>query len=52
MSKVKLLKGDCLEQMKAIPNGFVDLIVTDPPYLIETTGAGIYKQKDKQYIKE
>lgn len=25
---------DCLEGMKAIPDGSVDLIVTDPPYLI------------------
>ena len=52
MSKVKLLHGDCLDKMKFIPSGFVDLIVTDPPYLIETSGAGIYKQKDKQYVKE
>ena len=29
---VKLLKGDCLELMKDIPDGSVDLILTDPPY--------------------
>ena len=28
----KLLQGDCLERMKEIPNGSVDLILTDPPY--------------------
>ena len=28
----KLLHGDCLERMKEIPNGSVDLILTDPPY--------------------
>ena len=44
--------GDCLELMKNIPDGSIDLVVTDPPYLIETTGAGIYKQPDKQYVKE
>lgn len=27
-------QGDCLELMKEIPDGSVDLIVTDPPYLI------------------
>lgn len=27
-----LLFGDCLERMKEIPNGSVDLILTDPPY--------------------
>jgi len=31
---VKLLCGDCLERMKEIPDKSVDLIVTDPPYLI------------------
>ena len=29
---VKLLKGDCLELMKNIPDGSVDLVLTDPPY--------------------
>lgn len=27
-----LLLGDCLERMKEIPDGSVDLILTDPPY--------------------
>ena len=28
----KLLNGDCLELMKNIPDGSVDLVLTDPPY--------------------
>ena len=28
----KLLHGDCLERMKEIPDGSVDLILTDPPF--------------------
>lgn len=44
--------GDCLQLMKNIPDKSVDLVITDPPYLIETSGAGIYKQADKQYVKE
>ena len=32
MSKIELMKGDCLELMKTIPDGSVDLILTDPPY--------------------
>lgn len=43
--------GDCLKLIKSIPDGSIDLVVTDPPYLIETSGAGIYKQDDKQYVK-
>lgn len=52
MSNYKLCQGDCLEVMKDIEDGSVDLVVTDPPYEIATTGAGIYKQADKQYVKE
>lgn len=32
MSEIKLYKGDCLERMKEIPDGSVDLTVTSPPY--------------------
>ena len=31
---MKLLKGDCLELMKDIPSGSVDLVITSPPYNI------------------
>lgn len=39
---IDLHKGDCLEIMKSIPDGSVDLVLTDPPYMINTksTGAG------------
>ena len=30
-----LLKGDCLEQLKKLPDNSVDSIVTDPPYGLE-----------------
>ena len=32
---IKLYKGDCLEVMKTIANESIDLIITDPPYLIK-----------------
>lgn len=32
MSNVNLMQGDCLELMKEIPDGSIDLILTDPPY--------------------
>ena len=28
----KLYNGDCLEELKKIPDGCVDLVVADPPY--------------------
>ena len=30
--KLNLMLGDCLERMKEIPDGSVDLVLTDPPY--------------------
>jgi site-specific DNA-methyltransferase (adenine-specific) len=48
----RIYNMDCLEGMKLIPDGTVDLIVTDPPYLLENSGGGLYKTADKQYIKE
>ena len=32
MKKFELWQGDCLELMKNIPEGSVDLVLTDPPY--------------------
>lgn len=32
MAGVELMMGDCLERMKEIPDGSVDLVLTDPPY--------------------
>jgi site-specific DNA-methyltransferase (adenine-specific) len=29
---INLIKGECLEQMKLIPSGSIDAIITDPPY--------------------
>ena len=38
MSNYKLYQGDCVETMKRIPDNYIDLIVTDPPY--KTTARG------------
>jgi DNA modification methylase len=32
MIKINLMKGDCLEKMKEIPDKSVDMVLTDPPY--------------------
>ena len=29
---IQLINGDCLEEMKKIPDGSVDMVLTDPPY--------------------
>ena len=38
--QVNLYNGDCLEVLKNIPDDSVDLIATDPPYLISATNGG------------
>ena len=35
MDDFKLFHGDCLDVMKNITDESVDLIVTDPPYLMD-----------------
>ncbi len=32
MPKIELMQGDCLDMMKAIPDGSVDMVLADPPY--------------------
>lgn len=32
MSEQKLILGDCLQELKKIPDNSIDLILTDPPY--------------------
>ncbi len=32
MSKIELIQGDCLEKMKDIPDGSVDMVLCDLPY--------------------
>ena len=32
-----LMQGDCMEKLKTIPDGTVDLVLTDPPYNVGVT---------------
>lgn len=44
---MKLIKGDCLEEMKMIPDSSVDLILCDPPYgIIKNLNIEGYKNAD------
>ena len=48
----KIYNEDCLVGMKKIPSKAIDLIVSDPPYIIDNSGGGIYAHDDKGYVKE
>ena len=34
----KIIKGDCIENLKGIPDESIDLIFADPPYFMQTEG--------------
>lgn len=44
-----IYNDDCLNVIKAIPDKSVDLVVTDPPYILETQGAGFFGKKSDEY---
>lgn len=46
---INLVKGDCLEFLTNIPDKSIDLVVTDPPYILETEGAGFFGKKSDEY---
>lgn len=39
-NNISLYNEDCMEVLKRLPDNSVDLIVTDPPYLIEKSSGG------------
>lgn len=47
LEDVWLMQGDCLERMKEMPSGSVDMILTDPPYGT-VRNAGLYGWEDKK----
>ena len=45
----KIYNMDCLEGMKFIPDGSVDLVATDPPYILDNQGGGFYNNSNYGY---
>lgn len=42
-----VLQGDCVQQLRLIPPGSVDLIVTDPPFAVSVKGS-VHKNRGKK----
>jgi DNA modification methylase len=38
MTSAKIITGDCIEKMRAMPENSVHAIVTDPPYGLQFVG--------------
>jgi site-specific DNA-methyltransferase (adenine-specific) len=48
-----LMQGDCLERMKEIPTGSVDMILTDPPYILSTSsGGGMMGKGGRKFMED
>ena len=47
---IELHNGDCLEILKQIPDGSVDMVLTDPPYGIDYQSSRV-KDKNKRFSK-
>lgn len=45
----KIINADCLDILKKLPDKSVDLVLTDPPYLIKNTRAGGKVSLQNQY---
>ena len=48
---ITIHSGAFQNHIRTLPKGSVDLLVTDPPYLIETSGGGAFAGKNKTYDK-
>ncbi len=50
---IKLMHGDCLERMKEIESGSIDMILTDPPYeLSKSKGGGMMGKGGRKFMEE
>lgn len=50
---IELMQGDCLERMKEIESGSVDMILTDPPYeLSKSKGGGMMGKQGRKFMEE
>lgn len=45
----KIYNEDCYKAIKNIPDKSVDLVIIDPPYVVETQGAGFFGKKSDEY---
>lgn len=45
----QIVLGDCIDGMRALPDGSVDLIIADPPYNLDKD-FGVWKEREKRDI--
>lgn len=48
---IQLFHGDCMDFLKTIPDKSIDLVVTDPPYIVGTRGGAIFGENSINYMQ-
>lgn len=51
MANIDIKQGDCYKLIKSLPDNSIDLIITDPPYLLVPKGGGSF-MKTRKYVDE
>ena len=46
-----LINGDCFEEMNKLPKGYIDMVLTDPPYDISNSGGGMMDRDNREFIR-
>jgi site-specific DNA-methyltransferase (adenine-specific) len=41
----RIIEGDCATVLKSFPEGCIDLVVTDPPYLVR------YRERSRRFVR-
>jgi site-specific DNA-methyltransferase (adenine-specific) len=49
---INLMQGDCLERMKEIESGSVDMVLADPPYEISNSVGGMMNKGGREFISQ
>jgi len=49
MPRLLLIKGDCLEVLPHLPDECIDLVITDPPFMVSRDEKIIRKKNSKKY---
>lgn len=49
MGEIKLIHGDCMEKMRDMPDGSVDLVLTDPPYELDWRRSIHFKNRKSMF---
>ena len=48
METISIIKADCMEELKKLPDESIDCVITDPPYFIDR----LTNNWDSNYIKK